>query len=360
MSAWDTTCCGEHGGGIWWRHQRDTKVTAINAGAVISAARLFEITAEPSYLDFAKKVFAYWSTYMVDANGHVYDGIAVSGQINTSWTFTYNEGLMIGAAVALAKASSDPTPLALAHRIAAFMFSSTEVAMTPLGSILSEGKCGRPGGDDGEMFKGIAARYLAELYLADPSHVEYRELVVRSAEAAWTYARDPATGLFSCDWAGPYDPNTNSSNSMSAAAMTLAAAARVLGPAAPADALAIDLEECQLRGVGLEASNAGFEGWGYLAGWGTVGQSVDCVVFAPGAGVYQATLRYATGDAASRTLIAGGATTRISFPSSGGYGRYETVTTTLPLVAGRNTVRVSYGNNDAGYVNLDSLRLTGP
>ena len=56
MSAWDTTCCGTKPGGIWWRTQHDSKVTAINAGAVVSASRLYERTKDAQYLSFAQKV----------------------------------------------------------------------------------------------------------------------------------------------------------------------------------------------------------------------------------------------------------------------------------------------------------------
>src|SRR5207302_3904655 len=38
MKGWDETCCGAHPGGIFWHKPRENKVTAINAGAVISAA----------------------------------------------------------------------------------------------------------------------------------------------------------------------------------------------------------------------------------------------------------------------------------------------------------------------------------
>jgi predicted alpha-1,6-mannanase (GH76 family) len=89
MKGWDETCCGAHPGGIFWHKPNINKVTAINAGAVITGARLYQYTNDTTYLDFAKKTYAYWSTYMVDANtGHVYDGISTAGDINTTWSFT--------------------------------------------------------------------------------------------------------------------------------------------------------------------------------------------------------------------------------------------------------------------------------
>ena len=50
---------------------------------------------------------------------------------------------------------------------------SHEIETTPLGTILSDGHCG-PG--DGEMFKGIGARYLRESSTEQTSsHTEYRD-----------------------------------------------------------------------------------------------------------------------------------------------------------------------------------------
>ena len=41
-------------------------------------------------------------------------------------------------------------------------------ASTASGTILSDGKCGKPGGDDGEQFKGIGARGTATLAVVAP------------------------------------------------------------------------------------------------------------------------------------------------------------------------------------------------
>ena len=233
MNAWDTTCCGAHPGGLWWEKPTTNKVTAINAGAVISASRLYVATQASSYLAFARQVYDYWSTYMVDpTTGHVDDGIDNAGTINTTWSFTYNEGLFIGAVVELARGTGDSSHMPLAHQVAGYMMSG-EIETTSFGTILSDGKCS----GDGNMFKGIGARYLRELYAADPSHTEYRDFLQRSADAAWTLARDPSSGNISCDWAGPYDPTTGVVGSLGSAAIGIAAAAEALGAGTPRPAL---------------------------------------------------------------------------------------------------------------------------
>jgi predicted alpha-1,6-mannanase (GH76 family) len=357
MKGWDVTCCGAHPGGIWWHKPNDSKVTAINAGAVISAARLYQYTNDTTYLDFAKKTYAYWSTYMVDSSsGHVYDGISTAGVINTTWSFTYNEGLFIGAIVALHDVTGDMSQLPLAHKVAGYMMSK-EIENVALGTILSDGKCG----GDGEMFKGIGARYLEQLYAIDPTHIEYRDLLDRSAIAAWTLARDPASGDISCDWQGPFDSMTAVQGSLGSAAIGIAAAAKSLGAGAQRPALQYEAEEGDLHGVGLEATHGGFSGWGYLAGWGADGESVDLHVEVAAAGSFKAEWRYATGDQAQRSVsVNGGAATNVAFASTGSYDQYGTVTQSLMLSAGRNVITVKYDSAAAstGYLNLDRLQLT--
>jgi len=210
MKAWDTTCCGTHKGGLFWKKPAESKVTAINAGAVISASLLYAATSDATYLAFAKKAYDFWSNTMVDAaTGHVYDGMDNAGNINTTWSFTYNEGLFIGAAVELARVTHDDSHVALAHKVAGYMMTK-EIEHTPLGTILSDGNCS----GDGQMFKGIGARYLGELYALDPTHTEYRDFLRRSADALWTLNRDPATSHVSCDWQGPFDPATDKTGSL--------------------------------------------------------------------------------------------------------------------------------------------------
>jgi predicted alpha-1,6-mannanase (GH76 family) len=358
MSAWDTTCCGAHPGGIWWQKPTTNKVTAINAGAVVSASRLYEATHDASYLAFATQVYGYWSMYMVDhTSGHVYDGIDNAGNINTAWSFTYNEGLFIGAIVELAKAAGDKSNMPLAHTVAGYMMSH-EMETTALGTILSDGKCG----GDGEMFKGIGMRYLHELYAADTSHTEYRDFLQRSADAAWTLARDPSSGDISCDWAGPFDATTGVVGSLGSAAVGLAAAAEALGPGGARPALQYEAEEGDLHGVGFEATYVGFSGWGYVAGWNGDGQSVDFLVVVPSAGSYQLTFRYATGDDAARTLSTNGQVVdaSLAFPNTGGYTHYMTVAPVVSLAQGENTITVAFATaqGSRGYLNLDRLQLT--
>ena len=94
---WDTTCCGSQPGGIWWDSAHSQKATASNGGPIIANVMLYQLTQNSSYLDFAVKVYDYWSSTMVNTQTHeVADHIDTHGVI-TYWQFTYNNGLMVGA-----------------------------------------------------------------------------------------------------------------------------------------------------------------------------------------------------------------------------------------------------------------------
>jgi predicted alpha-1,6-mannanase (GH76 family) len=358
MSAWDATCCGSTPGGIWWSTAHDSKVTAINAGAVVSGARLYERTQDASYLTFAQQAFAYWSANMVDATSHhVYDDISSAGVKNTTWTFTYNEGLMIGACVELAKATGDTSTLALADQIAGYMLAS-ETESTPGGTILSDGSNTSCSGDC-VQFKGIGARYLAALYAADTSHAEYLGLLTRSADSAWSVARDSTSGLFGVDWGAAIVPPAQL-DATSSAAMVLARVAALEGPAPADPANTYEAEEGVLHGVGLEATYGAFDGWGYVAGWNADGQSVDFLVDAPADGIYDVTFRYAAGAGdASRTLSVDGSTVvaNLAFASTGGWDTYATQTGSVAMTHGVNTISLVYDSSmgSSSYLNLDQL-----
>jgi predicted alpha-1,6-mannanase (GH76 family) len=359
MAAWDTSCCGAAPGGIWWDRSHTQKATASNAGPVIAGARLYTRTHDASTLAFAKQAYAYWTANMVDPASHqVIDHITPAGQ-KVGWKFTYNEGLVIGAAVALANATGDPSTLALAHDVASFMLAS-ETVPTALGPVLSDGSDAQCTGDCAQ-FKGIGARYLAELYSVGPSHAEYRALLEQSAGGAWTLARDPSTRLYGSDWAAPFAPPAEL-NATSSAAMALSAAAALEGPPPADPPLTFEAEESVLHGVGLEAAYAGFLGWGYVAGWNADGQWVDFTFDVPAAGQYDLAFRYAGGaGSASRLIYVNGANAVANqiFSGTGAWNAYATQVVTVTLHAGVNTVSVIYNGSlgSSGYLNLDRLSV---
>jgi predicted alpha-1,6-mannanase (GH76 family) len=221
-NAADSTCCGAAPGGLWWDRAHTQKATASNAVPVIAAARLFERTGDGRWLDFARRTYAWWLENMVDpATSQVADHVRPSGE-KVWWTFTYDGGAMVGAALALHRATGEPGYLDDARRLAAFVLAR-ETRPTPFGAVLFDGaSCS----GDCDQFKGIAHRYLAALAEVDPSVPDLVPLLRADAEAVWEIARDPATGTFGVDWGAPAGAHTSiSAQSSAAMALNLEAAA---------------------------------------------------------------------------------------------------------------------------------------
>jgi len=360
MAAWDETCCGAQPGGIWWNRAHTQKATASNGGPVITGVRLAERTGDASYLEFAVKVYAYWAAQMIDPVTHqVLDHIDPDGHA-VDWKFTYNEGVMLGGALALHRATGEARYLDDARARAAFMVAEETVA-TPLGPVLSDGACG----GDCQMFKGIGYRYLAELARFEPDP-EIDAVLAASAEAVWTLARDPATGHFGPEWAGPPPTGSVTLAQQSAALMALSIDALRCGTDAGDPGARVEAEEGRLDRVGLEAGHPGFTGWGYLAGWNGDGQAVTLRLVAPIAGAYRLRFRYAAGAgaAARRVLLDGDElAAALGFPSTGSWDSYATVDlpVTLPAAATALTIRYDAAAGSTSYLNLDHVELVaGP
>jgi len=185
-------------GGNWWDKTHTQKATASNGGPIILAARLFKETGDHTYLTYANKVFDFWWHNMVERSGHVCDHISTVGTKQCSWKFTYNEGLMIGAATELFEVTKNLTYLAKAQDIMKFMLSN-EVVSTSYGNILSDGKsCS----SDCDEFKGIGFRYLAQFQLASKSTMVV-DFLKSNVESIWNNDRRAADSSFGVLWEGP-------------------------------------------------------------------------------------------------------------------------------------------------------------
>ena len=106
-----------------------------------------------------------------------------------------------------------------------------QVTPSRFGDVLVDGSAEGGTGCTGDCdaFKGIAFRYLAELYALDHTKTRYREVLDASARAIWEAARNPDLGLFGVAWTGP-PPASASLGAEASAVMALgvfAARARV-------------------------------------------------------------------------------------------------------------------------------------
>jgi predicted alpha-1,6-mannanase (GH76 family) len=220
----DGSCCGASPGGLWWDRSHSQKATASNAIPALVAARLYQRTGDAGWLDFARGAYGWWRDHMVDGSGQVADHVLPSGK-QVWWRFSYDQGAMIGAALALRDATGDDRYLADARRFAAPLLDAM-TRSTPYGAVLFDGaSCS----GDCDQFKGIAHRHLAELFAADPGVPGLAALLGADGEAAWAIARDPGSGTFGVDWGEGAGSSTSLAAQASAAMALEAEAGRAHG-----------------------------------------------------------------------------------------------------------------------------------
>jgi predicted alpha-1,6-mannanase (GH76 family) len=364
MSGWDTTCCGASKGGLWWDKAHTQKATAANAGAALAGARLYLRTGDTNLLAFAQQVYSYWYANMVNSSTYQVCDHVIPDGTKVWWRFTYNEGLMIGASVALYDATGTAAYLTRAHNIAGYMINN-EVSSTAYGPVLYDGSNTGCGGDCHE-FKGPAYRYLTQLYAKDTNRTAYLSVLRASDNALWNLARNSTSTVFSVDWAGPVQTNVDEAQ-VNAACIALNRYAQQSGPypGSGLPANQYEAENATLHNLGIEALYGPFTGWGYIAGWNANGQSIDFTVNCPRADRYTLAFRYAAGAGdATRLITINGVNVlpNQSFASTGAWGAYSTNALTCTLPAGTSTISITFNSayGSANYLNLDNLTVIPP
>jgi predicted alpha-1,6-mannanase (GH76 family) len=200
---WDGAC----GGGIWWSKARHYKNAIANELFLQVAVALHErAPGDIAYAGWAQREWAWFQgSGMITGSYLVIDGLAACKPDLSSPTWTYNQGVLIGGLVALARMTGSRAPLAAAERIAGAVMDSK--ALSPRG-ILRDPCEPSSCDEDQPLFKGIFMRNLK--LLADqadptgrPGGVSYREYLRRNAVAVWS--NDRRGDEFGLSWSGPFD-----------------------------------------------------------------------------------------------------------------------------------------------------------
>jgi predicted alpha-1,6-mannanase (GH76 family) len=198
LDAWDATACN---GGIFWNRDRKYKNAITNELFLLLAASLHNRTpGDTTYRDWANKEWAWFSaSTMINGSSLVNDGLTDDCKNNGQTTWTYNQGVILGALVELYESSGDASLLSAAEAIADAALAHL---VTPDG-VLQE-PCEASGCDgDQTSFKGIFQRYLARLYATDKKP-SYAAFLVGNARAVWRRGRG-AGDTVGLRWSGPYD-----------------------------------------------------------------------------------------------------------------------------------------------------------
>ncbi|RCK70211.1 glycoside hydrolase [Desertihabitans brevis] len=197
---WNTT----HGESLAWRKQSlHYKNTPANGPLIILSARLHQLTGDPRHLPYAQQALAWLEEHLVEPDGFVHDGVnrEQDGRVDVDWRYTYNQGLYVGALLAVEQVTGDASLLERAGR----------TALTSL-TALGDGEVFGDEGDGGDvgLFKGIAYRYygllldrLAAVDGAEDVRERLAGFVRTSTDALWASSVVDGHLLPGTDWRRP-------------------------------------------------------------------------------------------------------------------------------------------------------------
>lgn len=224
---WETATCG---GGVWWsKDKRDKNAIENELFLAVAASLANRDPGDPARkqnLDWAQKEWEWFqSTGMINGDNLVNDGVDISDPAhctnNGKATWTYNQGVILGALIELNRAAPNPALLRMASSIA----DAAIAHLTDADRILHEPDDAHNGADV-PQFKGIFVRNLMLLNVVAPQ-ARYRSFIRANADALWLHDRD-ASGEFGFWWQGPVDQVDGARQS---AALDLLIAADALGSA---------------------------------------------------------------------------------------------------------------------------------
>jgi|GEM_PF-730854 len=189
---WDTSTCG---GGVWWDRERTYKNAVTNGLYIRMTAELHDrISGDTTWLGRATTAWQWFqNSGLINSSGLVNDGLTSGCANNGQTVWSYNQGLAIGAAVEIYRATGDANALATARRLADAALASPSLVSN---GVLTE-SCDTNGStcdDNGKQFKGIFMRYLQDLESVTNAS-GYADFARAQADSIWSADRDSLNRL---------------------------------------------------------------------------------------------------------------------------------------------------------------------
>lgn len=185
------------GGGITWKKGMEySKNACSNGPAAILAARLYQEFGDEQNKEWAVKIYNWLKSTLVNtSNGMVYDNInSLTGEINKSWIFTYNQGTYIGSAVELHKIFNEKS----------YLNDAVLAANYTISSLVNNSILKSEGTGDGGLFKGIFIRYFTDLIqqerLDAADKRRYILFMRHNAETLWNEGTTMPAVFFGPNW----------------------------------------------------------------------------------------------------------------------------------------------------------------
>lgn len=331
---WDTT----FGGGIWWSKKKEDKNALSNSPGVISACYLYKFTNNESYLNMAKAIYAWERSHLLDVTtGDVWSAILADGTTNKGLAI-FNSGAFAGAANFLYQITGDKAY----YDDAKFVFNRVIDNRTWSGILAASGRNGT------EIAEYI--RYLSDFARQNYLWNEYYSFMKRCADAAWSVRRR--------DLNLTWNDFTRQTPSDSITAVNECNSAVVMQQVTPVLQALPDTIEAEnynyMKGVQVQV-NMEASGQKNVVGLAT-GDNLEYIVTIPSTGVYNISFKVAGLVDGAVDLQQNGKTLgTINLPATGDLQTYSTVSTTLYLSAGIQSVKLV---GVTGSWNVDSWAAT--
>ncbi|QGY43662.1 glycosyl hydrolase family 76 [Maribellus comscasis] len=226
LSVWEDIKTGWNdnaGGGIAWKKDQPySKNACSNGPACILAARLYQQFGDEADKEWAIKIYDWEKEVLFNpANGAVYDNIdSRTGDIQTSWIFTYNQGTFLGSALELYNITGEKGYLNDAQKAADYTLNNLVNSNDRL--LKDEGN------GDGGLFKGIFVRYFTQLILhpdvSAGTQNRYLQFLKYNAETLWTTGTNKQLVLYGTYWKSKPGTTTDLTTQTSGAMLIEAAA----------------------------------------------------------------------------------------------------------------------------------------
>ncbi len=204
--AWTPSQCG---GGLVWQTTNAYQNAVTNELFLELSARLYLLTRQASYLQWAQKELSWFNgSGLVNSSHLINDGLTTSCQNNGQTTWTYNQGIILGGLAALYQATHDQAYLTEATQIAnaaiSILVSSSGILTEPC-----TGSCPTQNPDQ-TQFKGIFIRNLDALYQVTGDQA-YLAFIDRNASSIWENDRN-INNQIGYDWSEPINAMDQSFN----------------------------------------------------------------------------------------------------------------------------------------------------
>ncbi|MEW2516716.1 glycoside hydrolase family 76 protein [Actinacidiphila alni] len=189
---WDTGSCG---GGVWWDRERTYKNAVTNGLYVRLTAELHNRLGSGDTLWLGRATTSWnWfrNSGLINASGLVNDGLTSGCANNGQTVWSYNQGLAIGAAVEVWRATGDGTALTTARRLADAAVAAPSLVTSGLLTETCDSLAATCD-DNAKQFKGVFMRYLQDLSGATGG--AYTGFAATQAASIWSADRDSLNRL---------------------------------------------------------------------------------------------------------------------------------------------------------------------